>query len=49
MLLISHKKNEKKSLTVEKKSLTVAFVAQKPLILPFLPISVNFGWLSTLL
>ena len=31
----------------EKKCLTVALVAQKPLIVPFLPILVNFGWLST--
>ena len=32
-----------------KNLLTVAFIAQKLLFQPFLPISVNFGWLSTLL
>ena len=40
MIIASHKK-------MKINCLTVAFVAKKKLILPFLPISVNFGWLST--
>ena len=46
---LSHINVTCKSQKNENNCLNIAFVAQKPLFEPFLPILVNFGWLSTLL